>query len=88
MPDDEKVQPSEGAELVQEEAPEAAAIQAAEQEKLAETSAAVQEPEPKAADEPSEVEEEQEKVESHPRISLLQERGRRFFHKSGKTLSS
>ena len=35
-----------------------------------------------------EVEEEQEKVESHPRISLLQERGRRFFHKGGKTLSS
>lgn len=35
-----------------------------------------------------EVEEEERKVESHPRISLLQERGRRFFHKSGKTLSS
>ena len=35
-------------------------------------------------------EEESQSLESHPhsRISLLQERGRRFFHKGGKSLSS
>lgn len=35
-----------------------------------------------------EVEEQRVEPESHSRISLLQERGRRFFHKSGKSLSS